>query len=101
MFMALILPNKSGRTFNFSPGALEIKEKKVVMNILKQLLFTMTIIVGISITASAQKDGDKKPPPKPSPPVIVVEPKKPKEDKPKNDDKRKKPEAFILNFRYE
>ncbi len=98
--MALILPDKSGRTFNFSPGALEIKEKKVVMNILKQLLFTMTIIVGISITASAQKDGDKKPPPKPSPPVIVVPPTKnpPKEDKPKSDDKRKRPEIFRFSF---
>ena len=101
MFMALILPNKSGRTFNFSPSALKIREEKIVMKTLKQLLFAIAIVISVSMTASAQKDGDKKPPPKPSPPIIVVEPKKPKEDKPKNDDKRKKPEAFILNFRYE
>ena len=104
MFMALILPNKSGRTFNFSPSALKIREEKIVMKTLKQLLFAIAIIIGISMTTSAQKEGEKKPPPpKPSPPVIVVPPRKnpPKEDKPKNDDKRKKPEAFILNFRYE
>ena len=71
------------------------------MKTLKQLLFAMTIVIAVSMTALAQKEGDKKLPPKPSPPVIVVEPKKPKEEKPKDDDKRKKPEAFIFNFRYE
>lgn len=73
------------------------------MKDLKQLLFTTIFVVGLSLTVSAQKDGDKKPPPKPSPPVIVVPPVKnqPKDEKPKNDDKRKKPEAFLFNFREE
>lgn len=73
------------------------------MRILKQLLFTAIFVIGMSLTASAQKDGDKKPLPKPSPPVIVVPPGKnpPKDDKPKGDDKRKKPEAFLFNFKEE
>lgn len=72
------------------------------MKTLKQLLFAIALIVGFSLTASAQRDnGDKKPPPKPSPPVIVVPPKPPKDEKPKNDDKRKRPEAFLFNFRGE
>lgn len=62
----------------------------------------MAIVISVSMTATAQKDGDKKPPPKPDrPPVVVVEPKKPKEDKPKNDDKVKKPQAIIFDFRDE
>ena len=60
------------------------------MNILKQLLLTIALVVGISITASAQSS-DKKPPPKQNPPSVPVEPKKPKEDKPKDNDKGKKP----------
>lgn len=69
------------------------------MNNSKQLLFAVALVIGISITASAQKDGDKKPPPKEKPPIIVVNPdKKPKEDKPKGD---KKPEAFIFGLRKE
>ncbi len=100
MFMALILPDKSGRNSIFPLVPYKL-ERKNVMKTLKQLLFAMTIVIGVSMTASAQKDSDKKPPPKPNPPVIVVEPKKPKEEKPKNDDKRKKPEAFMSNFRYE
>lgn len=76
-----------------------------MMKTLKQLLFAMVLVIGISITASAQEDkGSKKPPPKGPPPVIVVPPRdrdKPKEDKPKNDDKRKKPEVFMFNFRAE
>ena len=75
-----------------------------MMKTLKQLLFAMVIVIGVSMTASAQKEGDKKPPPKQDPPVIVVRPKnhdKPKEEKPKTEDKRKKPEAFMFNFRVE
>ena len=67
------------------------------MKTLRQLLFVIAIVIGISMTASAQKDGDKKPPPKEGkPPVIVVKPKP--DEKPKTDDKRKKPEAFIFRF---
>ena len=70
------------------------------MKTLKQLLFAIAVVIGISLTTPAQDKGDKKPPPKPSPPVIVVPPTKnpPKDDKPKNDDKRKKPEAIIFEF---
>lgn len=70
-----------------------------MMNNLKQLLFAVALIVGVSISASAQKEGDKKPPPKDKPPVIVVEPKKPKDDKPKDDNK--KPTAMIFNSKYD
>ena len=70
-----------------------------MMKNLKQLLFAVALITGISISASAQKEGDKKPPPKEKPPIIVVEPKKPKDDKPKED--RKRPQAFTLYFKEE
>ena len=71
------------------------------MKTLKQILFAVAVMICFSITASAQKEGDKKPPPKQDPPVIVVEPKtpKPKDDKPKDD--KKKPQAFIIYFRNE
>ncbi len=98
--MASILPDKSGRAFNFPPSALEIREEKIEMKTLKQLLFAIAIVLGISMTASAQKGDDKKTPPKSgNPPVIVVVPKdKPKEEKPKPDERRKKPEAFLFRF---
>ncbi len=60
------------------------------MKNLKHILLAIALIVGMSISASAQKD-EKKPPPKERPPVVPVEPKKPKEDKPKDNDKGKKP----------
>ncbi len=100
--MALMLPkNKNGRTLLTFPRAFEIKgrkEENKMINTLKQLLFAFALVVVVSITASAQKEGDKKPPPKKDPPVIVVTPKNPpKEDKPKSD---KKPEAMIFNIKY-
>ena len=70
-----------------------------MMKKLKQLLLVTALVAGISVSASAQKEGDKKPPPKEPPPNIPVKPdKKPKEDKPKGD---KKPEAMILRSRNE
>ena len=63
------------------------------MKNLKQIFFAAVLVVGFSLTASAQKNDDKKPPPKEKPPVIVVEPKKPKDDKPKDG---KKPGAMIF-----
>jgi len=71
------------------------------MKTLEQLLFAVAIMICFSMTASAQKEGDKKPPPKDKPPVIVVEPKtpKPKDDKPKDD--KKKPQVSIFYFRNE
>ncbi len=74
-------------------------ERKKLMKNLKQILGAAAIIIGISMTASAQDNG-KKVPPKPSPPVIVVPPPKnpPKDEKPKSDDKRKKPDAYVFNI---
>ncbi len=70
------------------------------MKTLKQLLFAVAMMICFSMTASAQKEGDKKPPPKKDPPVVIVKDKdKPKEDKPKDD--KKKPQAFIFYFRNE
>lgn len=58
------------------------------MKFLKQFLFTIVALVGLSLSVAAQKDNDqKKPPPKDPPPKI-----KPGGDKPpKGDDKPKKP----------
>jgi len=64
-----------------------------MMKNLKQILLTVAFVVGISISASAQKE-DKKPPPKEPPPVIVPKPK----PSPKGD---KKPRTMIFNKRYE
>ena len=72
------------------------------MKTLKQILFAAAVMICFSMTASAQKEGDKKqPPPKDKPPIIVVEPKtpKPKDEKPKED--KKKPQAFMFYFRNE
>ena len=70
------------------------------MKTLKQLLFAVAMMICFSMTASAQKEGDKKPPPKKDPPVVIVKDKdKPKEDKPKDD--KKKPQAFVFYFRNE
>ncbi len=70
-----------------------------MMKNFKQLLLVIMLVAGISISASAQKEGDKKPPPKEKTPVVPVTPKeKPKEEKPKGD---KKPQAMILKNRNE
>ena len=65
------------------------------MKTLKQLLFAVAVMICFSMTASAQKDGDK-PPPKAPPPIIIVQPK-PTPDKPKDD--KKKPETIRFFFR--
>ena len=65
------------------------------MKNLKHILLAIALVIGISITASAQSNDGKKPPPKQNPPSVPVEPKKPKEDKPKNDDKGKKPGSVL------
>lgn len=74
------------------------------MKILKQLLFTIAVMLCFSIAASAQKQDDKKP--KKDPPVVVVKDKeKPKEGKPKKDkdDNVKKPgmEFYLSENRIE
>ncbi len=73
------------------------------MKTLKQILFAAAVMICFSMSASAQKEGDKNNPPKKpkDPPVIVVKPKddKPKDDKPKDD--KKKPQAIIFYNRNE
>ena len=64
------------------------------MKNLKHILLAIALVIGISITASAQNN-DKKPPPKQNPPSVPVEPKKPKDEKPKDNDKGKKPEIAL------
>jgi len=99
--MALILPEINGRTLRTFPRALKIrrKEENEMMKNLKQLLLIIALVAGISISASAQKDGDKKPPPKEAPPTIPVKPeKKPKEEKPKDNDK--KPQFMMYKSKY-
>ena len=71
------------------------------MKLLKQLLFAFAVMICFSMTASAQKDGDdrKDTPKKEKPPVIIVPDKKPKEDKPKDNDRdngKKKPNSAYL-----
>lgn len=57
------------------------------MKTLKQILFTLVAVVGLSLAVSAQKGGDKDRPPK-KPPEIPAPDKrpKPKDDKPKKPD---------------
>ena len=62
------------------------------MNIIKQTFLICALAVGLSAVAFGQKD-DKKIPPKPPPPVI-----KPG-DKPKSDDKPKKPNSETAVWR--
>lgn len=69
------------------------------MKTFKQILLLTILLVGFSVSVSAQKDG-KKTPPKETPPVIFIEKKKgekPKDEKPKDENKGKKPESFIFN----
>jgi hypothetical protein len=61
------------------------------MKTLRQILFTIVAVIGLSMAVSAQKD-DQKRPPKEKPPVIKPEPKNPpRENPPKGGDKPKKP----------
>jgi len=72
--------------------------------ILTHIFFVAAMLVGFSVTASAQQDGKKARPPKEPPPVIVPGKKPdPKDEKPKEpkDEKNKKPEATIFYLRHE
>lgn len=71
------------------------------MKTLKNILFAAAVMICFSMTASAQKEGDKNnPPPKDkNPPVIVIKPKDPPKDPPKDD--KKKPQAVIIYNRNE
>ncbi len=48
------------------------------MRVLHKTLFTLAFVLGLSLTAMAQKDDTKKPPPKDPPPVVNPQPKPPK-----------------------
>lgn len=62
-----------------------------VMKILKQILFIMVVVAGLSFGVSAQKGGQR--PPKNPPPKIEPKPKQ----TPKGDQKPKKPGyAFVI-----
>ncbi len=54
------------------------------MKILRHIAFLLAVVVGLSLSVSAQKR-DQKRPPKDKPPVVTPQDKKPKEDKPKGD----------------
>ena len=63
-----------------------------VMRILKQILFIMVVVTGLSLGVSAQKGGGQRPP-KDRPPKIEPKPKQ----TPKGDQKPKKPGyAFVI-----
>jgi hypothetical protein len=70
------------------------------MNLLRQILFTLAIVIGFSLTASAQRQpDDKKKPPKDSAEIKPEDKKPPKNnDNPRNNDrdKPKKPQTFFL-----
>ncbi len=66
------------------------------MRVFNKILFTSAMVVGLSLSAFAQKD-DKKPPPKPQPPVVNPQPKNP----PPKDDKPKKPGNYSVVWKYE
>ncbi len=69
------------------------------MKAIKQFLFVTVMIIGFSLTVSAQKDdGKKDPPPKEKPPVIVVKPKDPPPKPPKDGDDKKKPTAYLVGY---
>jgi len=53
------------------------------MKMLRQFIFTLVAVIGLSMAVSAQKDDPKKTPPKPPPPVITPgdKTKPPREDK--------------------
>jgi hypothetical protein len=60
------------------------------MNVLQKIVFTVVMVVGLSIAVSAQKDEKKKVPPKSNPPVVHPAPSKP----PPN--KSRQPDAMVI-----
>lgn len=52
------------------------------MKTLKQILFSLVAVAGLSLAISAQKGGGQQKPPK-NPPTIPAKPKPPKDEKPK------------------
>jgi hypothetical protein len=72
------------------------------MNFLRQILFTAVVVIGFSLTASAQRQPEeKKKPPKENAEIKPEDKKPPKNnDNPRNNENRenkpKKPQAFFL-----
>ena len=67
-----------------------------MMKILRNLLFTLFAVIGLTLSVSAQKD-DKKRPPKDPPKVEVPDKNRPRENPPPRNDKPKKPGMeFVL-----
>jgi hypothetical protein len=91
VFGIRIAKDLTGTHFSSFPCALLKweEEKKRVMKVLRQILFTIVIAVGLAVTASAQNSNQQppKPPPKEgTPPKIKVPDDKkppPREEKPK------------------
>ena len=71
-----------------------------MMKVLRQILFATAIVIGFSLSVSAQKGGDDKKRPPKDPPTIQVPDKKEPKEKPKDDDRKndkKKPEMAFSN----
>jgi hypothetical protein len=71
------------------------------MNILRQILFAALIVIGFSLTASAQRQPEKKEkPPKPKVEIKPEEKKPPRNNDNRNNDNRenrpRKPQSFFL-----
>ena len=64
------------------PGCVSFWKRELkAMKTLKQILFTLVAVVGLSLAVSAQSGGQQRPP-KPKP-EIPAKPKPPKDEKPK------------------
>lgn len=75
------------------------KGKIEVMRVVKQILFTLAMVVGLSLAVFAQKDDQKKPPPKDNPPVVNPGDKRPPRDNPpKNDPNKPKKPGFAIEI---
>jgi hypothetical protein len=72
------------------------------MNFLRQILFTALVVIGFSLTASAQRQPEeKKKPPKPHAEIKPEEKKPPRnndnrDNRRNNENKPKKPQTFFL-----
>lgn len=67
------------------------------MRVIKKILFTFAMVVGLSVAAFAQKD-PKPPPPKEKPPVVTPQPKNPP---PKDNPKPIKPGMAMVIWKSE
>lgn len=66
------------------------------MKKLREIVFVLVAVAGLSLAVSAQKDDKKEKPPK-NPPSVDPGKKPPRDNPPKDDNKPKKPDfAFVL-----